>query len=109
MPAILSRALLQLTLPAACFWVWRQESIILRTGVPLTSELAADARRLGVWFSRARSLELRPRSSRNESIAPLHRYANWAVFAIHRRHVASVWYLHPIGLLGPASARGARI
>src|SRR3954452_12200797 len=48
MPPILSRAIFQLTLPVACFWVWRQESIILRTGVPLTSELAADARRLGV-------------------------------------------------------------
>lgn len=47
---ILSRTTLQLVLPIACLWVKRQESAILKHGVPLTEGLMEDARRLGIQF-----------------------------------------------------------
>ena len=38
----------ELLLPLACTWAEEQESIILRDGVPLTTNQVADARRIGV-------------------------------------------------------------
>ncbi len=35
-------------MPEACAWTAEQEGVILRTGVPLTEALMADARRIGV-------------------------------------------------------------
>jgi hypothetical protein len=46
----LSRLTLWLVLPIACLWVKRQESAILRHGVPLTEDLLKDARKLGIQF-----------------------------------------------------------
>jgi hypothetical protein len=38
----------KLLLPLACAWAEEQESAILRDGVPLTSSLETDARRIGI-------------------------------------------------------------
>ncbi len=45
---MIKRAMFKRLLPVACAWVEKQESIILRDGVPLTPSLMVDAQRVGV-------------------------------------------------------------
>lgn len=40
----------QMALPFACAWVWRQERAILRQGTALSARQMADARRVGVRY-----------------------------------------------------------
>ena len=45
---MITRALLKIVLPLACSWAEKQERLIHRDGVPLTTSQIADAKRIGV-------------------------------------------------------------
>ena len=45
---MITRAVFKMLLPLACTWAEKQESIILREGVPLTASQVADARQIGI-------------------------------------------------------------
>jgi len=48
---MIARATVRIILPMACFWVRRQEALILGSGTPLNSAQLADARKIGVEYS----------------------------------------------------------
>jgi hypothetical protein len=59
-------AKLKLILPLACLWVKRQEFLILRAGVPLSSALIVAARNIGIEFPE------RVRLQKVTEVPPLH-------------------------------------
>ena len=68
----LTRSTLKLLLPLTCTWVKREESLILRTGIPLDSALIADALGIGVEFPE------RVRLQKVSEVPPLHPFIRFA-------------------------------